>query len=155
PAGSKITLCRWRAEGLMRPRTSNGRRSVRRRRRINGKRRARLVSVHRRAVPLTTQIDRRANAPGTNEPALSTPMGKIIHAVAGSEGGSRPDCVEEPCGRRGEDEGGGVKGCLRDWHPRSGGGDCLRAGDELGEFPEVLSGSRQVEFVAGAARAAQ
>ena len=28
------------------------------------------------------------------------------------------------------------------------------AGDELGEFAEVLSGSRQVEFVAGAARAA-
>ena len=66
-----------------------------------------------------------------------------------------PDCVEEPSGRRGADEGGGVKGCLRDWHLRSGGGDCLRAGDELGQFPEVLSGSRQVEFVAGAARAAQ
>src|SRR6516165_4953265 len=50
-----------------------------------------------------------------------------------------PDCVEEPSGRRGADEGGGVKGCLRDWQPRSGGGDCLRAGDELGELAEVLS----------------
>jgi hypothetical protein len=48
-----------------------------------------------------------------------------------------------------------AKGCPRNRHPRSGGGDCLRAGDELGEFAEVLSGSRQVEFVAGAARAAQ
>lgn len=33
--------------------------------------------------------------------------------------------------------------------------DCLPGGDELGEFPHVLSGGRQVEFVASAARTAQ
>lgn len=35
------------------------------------------------------------------------------------------------------------------------GGDCLRSGDELGQLAEVLGDGGEVEFVAGATRAAQ
>jgi hypothetical protein len=39
--------------------------------------------------------------------------------------------------------------------PASGGGDRLRAGDELGEIAQVLDGGGEVKFVASAARTAQ
>ena len=66
-----------------------------------------------------------------------------------------PIVLKNPAAGAGRTRAVGLRAAYVIGTPRSGGGDCLRAGDELGEFPEVQSGSRQVEFVAGAARAAQ